>query len=242
MNYIYAPNRTETVKALLSEFGAIRLPRFDGMNFRKLGKIVTFTPGDTIINWGAHVPPIEGVNVLNSNIIYGSQLSVNTNRVSHYMRNIGIIVISVEQFADLGNYYKCLQTVSEGGAIKNGELVAYKEFEGYGTRCYRFTKQYKLHVFNNEAILVGTKETVKNADKRYRYNYENKDIPGKVILAAVEYAKLLKLDFAVINVGTVDNSVIIRKVITGPELDSEHTLLYSKYIRNWMDVSKMQLE
>jgi hypothetical protein len=194
------------------------------MNFRKLGKIVTFTPGDTIVNWGAHVPPIEGVNVLNSNVIYGSQLSVNTNRVSQYMRNIGIIVIPVEQFGDLGNYYKCLQTVSEGGAIKNGELVAYKEFEGYGTRCYRFTKQYKVHIFNNEAILVGT------------------NIPGKVILAAVEYAKLLKLDFAVINVGTVDNSIIIRKVITGPELDSEHTLLYSKYIRNWMDVSKMQLE
>jgi hypothetical protein len=64
--YIYCPRKSEGAFELVKALDAQRLRRFDGLNF--WDKKARFHPakGDVIVCWGASVPEMEGLRVLNS--------------------------------------------------------------------------------------------------------------------------------------------------------------------------------
>src|SRR5688572_33445485 len=76
--YVYAPKLTTGVEELIGILQAKRLVRHDGMHFLYRGTPIEFAPTDAIVCWGAHIPPIQNVPVLNANVEYPTLLQLNT--------------------------------------------------------------------------------------------------------------------------------------------------------------------
>src|SRR5688572_14103869 len=66
MTYVYCPRRSNGAFELVKALGAHRLRKFDGIDFWDKQKRYELKEGDIVICWGASVPEIEGVRVLNS--------------------------------------------------------------------------------------------------------------------------------------------------------------------------------
>lgn len=213
--YVYAPKLYPGTRELIEKLQAKRLLMHDGMRFLNRGVPIDFKSSDVIICWGQHVPPVDGVTMLNASFQYTDQISINT-RLGKILKTTGLAAFDLmpmlekEYVAELQRY----QAFKNGSSKKkkysplNG-MVPFKEFYGYGSRTYTFSKITKLTMFGGEALT----------------NAESKDVS-----VAQTTMKALGLDFAVLTFGMVGEIYVLIKVITAPELDKNGVDLYAKHI------------
>lgn len=248
MIYIYDPLQSTTGLALVAAVKGKLLRFHDGLNFVSKGKPISFQKDDLIICWGRHVPQVAGVSMLNSNLEHVTQLQVNRhlinvvhNIVATPMQKEGIFTKSplvatrLLRYPNITIYHDDLLTLRDGNL---GKLTygPYKEFPGWGSeRVYSFSDSYKLYLFNGKCVYSEKWLAVKRRNRTDKlYVYE----PVAAVLPelAEPFKKImlgLKLDFGVITVGVYKNNIIIRKVITAPELSTDTIQMYADLFKGY---------
>ena len=236
MIYVYAPTASEGCLNLIKSLDAIRLRKFDGMQFLQKGRPVTFISDDTVICWGVHVPKLRDATVLNSSLAYPNQFEINSRM--YRIENIGP-VLRLIQYTSQTHYTNDMSNKARGLLKNESGMVPSTEFVGYGMPYTAVRTEYSLHVFK-DSVIHGTQTTrvlgqpsVSNVSKA----------PAKVVTAALNAVKVIGLDFAKVTVATLDNNLIaIRKILTAPSLDAPELVdAYTKSFKSLL-ATKQQIE
>jgi hypothetical protein len=211
--YFYAKTPTAGLGDLISRLNAQVLRKHDGMHFLRKGVPVEFSPHDSIVCWGAHIPPIKAVRVLNAKLEYPTQLELNVNGLRK-LRKLGKMAFALQTLS-LANWKKLLPVEDKDwypvGAKYTFPTISLREFEGYGVSYYRFKSVSKSIVFCGK-IIAG------NDNNGY----------------ALESAKDLGLDFGELWYGFNAEGAYLLKVITAPHLDTAGVELFKRYIEAWV--------
>jgi hypothetical protein len=247
MIYVYAPRLRTGTMGLIKELNAIRLKRFDGMQFWRRGQRVVTRYGDTIICWGQTLPLISGTRVLNSSDC--------------------LLTPSEEQFLISSHggrytmtYRECFGVSCNDGIPKtHGGYLISPDHSNCITRFFRAEEEYKIHVFNGRVILSGVKvikpgmrlardqDTWLSNQKELAHpwfrsqqagwitQYEGFASSAGVRRAAKDTIATLGLLFGVVNVFQCSDYLVIRSVEKGPSLDDSGVRLYAQAIRKYLE-------
>lgn len=201
--YVYAPILFEGSKDLIEALGAKWLRKHNGMHFIHKGRPMQFDNGDLIVCWGAHIPKISGVKIVNASAKFHNQIILN-EQAEQLLSFDNIKAVNLMKFDSDAAYLTALSRIAKYGILRYTDnystLIPTKTFFGYGTRYYGSCEsESKIYCFE---------DTILACD-----NY----IEGNLEIAKAAL-KCLRLDFAKI---TINSNGIIRKIVTSPCLTSE---------------------
>jgi hypothetical protein len=237
--YFYAPKLERGNRELIQALGAKRLIRFDGMDFWFRGNRIVFTKGDVIICWGAQLPPISGLTIINSNTKHFTDQSFNDG-------SIGL------------NYFGVLplMAIPPGTPIIDNKITMHGNtyvpsgrFPGYCTRFARhITSDLLLHVFNGKVIYAETKTATKRANRWYRSEstgFERTPVDLSTLserlleMVTYEVTNNLKLTFATVHLGAYgkhsdDYTAYWLPMVTAPKLSNELVTVYAEAFNTFL--------
>lgn len=208
--YVYAPILQVGTREFITQIGAKRLVKHDGLHFINKGTPVDLGGGDAVICWGGMVPAIPHVPILNASLTYRNMFDINyKGAVSSANKGHNVFIMApfkspyYEQ--DLALQRDCWWPK----VAKSGSLVALAEFKNFGIQYYPFDLVEKSLIFNNKTIL------------------------GQTVPSIVEYVDQLKLNFAEVYYGIRNGLPYILKVITAPRLDESNMSQMVTMIKTW---------
>lgn len=227
--YLYAQKDTEGLIGLLSELGAIRLRRFDGMRFWRQGKPLQFNKGDVLIGWGYMPPKLEGVQVINPFTKYVNDSALNIGKQIPIEKSVGVPCAAMEPYVNQHSYQKALKQFQEQGFEKfaktANELIPVKEANGMFTYLIQAAEKHiKVHVIGGQVVRVA----VAGNDGKY------KGVPSHGIQDyAVQIVNALGLQFGVVTFLSTKNNrqTYVRKIVTAPKLSDEDIRAYGQAFR-----------
>lgn len=258
--FVYAPEIKKGTMELIEALGAKRLNRFDGMRFTNKGKPTQFDPQDAIICWGACVPPIPGIKVFNSNLLYPNEKQLNMN------------LRGLRPYLPKGWTAYDLVPITEGASKADeyyyydgnyGAVVLSKDYKGYCSIFSSKPADYRFTVFANKIIKAEVKIPTKllyDPNKHTNYNptklahywyrtLETNWVYRDITETNVEYAENAKtiidglgLNFGIIyisgsSIGIRDTlTPIVRKIKLAPELDKDNVNQYTTLLKTWLGV------
>lgn len=260
--YVYAPVLNDDAAQLLEALDAKRLRRFDGMRFVNKGMPILFDEKeDTIVCWGAHVPPIGKLRIFNKSLEFANRLILNTNLRKIPFKKAGWHLAEMNPCPNArereGHYY--------ASDPEWGNVVSQPDFPGYAQPLYTGKVEYHVTMLGTEAGTASEKVPTlkqynpdfttynpeKHAHKWYRTpktGWKSSKIEPNSIPTVCSVAKGLmeatELDFAVIhflctntdayNPGGFGSS-IVRKIDTAPALDTPDKLAFVvSAIKTWI--------
>lgn len=218
--YIFAPKIYPGTLELIEALQGKRLVKHDGMQFLQKGKPMRFDKADVIICWGQHVPPVDGVLMLNGNYRWTTQQEINIRMASigNLSENVNAAIIAITRM-QMSQYITDLEILRANGGIVSREPANYhvpcEDFPGFGSRYYAFTHQTKVTLFVGKEIVTSGAS------------------PNLVSISR-GLLNLLQLDFGVISVGMLGAIHTIRKINTAPALNKDGVELFSKHITKWI--------
>jgi len=220
--YFYAPTLVEGTRELMTALDAKRLVRYDGMTFRSKGKPVTLAKGDVVVCWGAHVPEIAGIKVINASDKFTTELSINKELVAFPFlvpNSYGVEYSYNPVFCNMQDRTKLYKD-------KNIGSVYLTKYPGYVTAYIAMDKDYRIFIANG----IFVKTQVRTGNKTYKTTFEDID-PLKIYnftTAAREFTCKFGLDFCAVDVASFRNSygpvIAVRKVVSAPKLPDAATV------------------
>jgi hypothetical protein len=217
--YFYAPRLYIGTAELIHALNGKRLVKHDGMHFRYKGTPITFGKSDAIVCWGAHVPPVDGVLMLNGSYKHQSQLALNMSMSNMPQTHNDIVPISIRAINPVSYAQVIAENFTPEGKLKGRPAcgyVAYAEFPGYGVEHHRFTRHAKVTLFDGKVIGSGKPNELEvNASRQM-----------------LEHFGLL---FGTVSVSMLGTTAVIRKIITSPTLDAEDVKTFAQSINHWLD-------
>lgn len=244
--YIYCPRPSDGALELVKALGARRLRRFDGLNFWDKRAKFHVAPGDSIVCWGAAIPDIDGVSVLNSDNYDFSKLD------------------EIKRLTDAGVYtVKVGQKVSDYGEVMLGRKIYHQgglDLLDKGTRAdyyvvkETFTTEYRVHSFAGRSIRAGVKVArrgfepcaeaawkpgllhpwIRSYDGGWIISYTGFASTPKLRTLAARAVKALGLTFGAVDIGENHHGTLkVLEVNRSPGIEGGTTAAYVRAINRW---------
>lgn len=263
--FVYAPVIKEGTRELIEALGAKRLSRFDGLNFIHKGTPLAFNEKkDTIVCWGASVPPTGKLRIFNNHLTFSSHIQMNTA--------IGNMVPP-----EAG--WRFIPMLDSPVRMQPGQLYAKAQlgmhvmpFEGsarLSQQLQRSSQEYRISYFGGTVVKAEKKYPIFNkiydpisgikyepdsmshrfirskaAGWEWRECKETLDNIPKVVSSL---QKKLGLDFFVVSIlasakdGNINKNAMIggvynfiRKITTAPKLSPMDVTLYKHLLYDWI--------
>jgi len=244
MIYIYSRIFDSDVIDLCRSLDALRLGRFDGIDFWKRGSRVKLDPKDIVVCWGDHVPDLEECRVLN----HGKRLDEYSN--SFLLRRAGVHTIT---YTDYKFGPEAVPVLRPGQ--KEPTLWMYKE---------DFVNEIVIHSFQGKSIRAGQKvikdgfkatgpkdKWVEGGNwahpwiKSERWGWTTSYAGFKSTSPQRELAhkavKVLGLTFGVVTLGECRGGELkVIGVKSRPSLDNGGVPIYMKAINRWIETKDVE--
>lgn len=253
MIYVYCPRKSTGAFELVKELGGQRLRRFDGIDFWNKGARVRLEPNTTVVCWGTTLPPIEGVDLLNS-----MEESFSKFEQGKILAKKGVPTVELRNPDDhsmeayLGAGYYPRSNYHTGGT----DLLKVPDHIDFYTKKEKFTKEVRIHVFDGRSIRAGEKipregfkkcseegwkpnmdllhPWVKSYDGGWKISYNNFESTSDMRGVAVKAVKALGLTFGAVDLGQrADGTWLVLEVNTSPGLEGGTIHSYVRAIQSW---------
>lgn len=250
--YIYCPRKSQGALELVQTLGAKRLRRFDGMDFWDKQKRFELAEGDIVVCWGAHLPELDGVKVLNA-----LDRVVNKSDELTKLVQAGIPTVraykSVPRGVDRSLVFPRIAEHTGGQ-----DLLHTPAYPDYYILKEDFVREYRIHSFNGKSIRAGQKEVrpgftlvqkaedwkpnanlahpwVRSYDGGWRINYDGFKSTAKMRGLAHNAVKALGLTFGAVDIGETANGILkVLEVNRAPGLEGNTVQSYARAITKWI--------
>lgn len=240
MTYVYCPHRSNGAFELVKALDAHRLRKFDGMDFWDKRKRYTLNPGDVIICWGATIPELDDVRVLNS-----LEQPLGPFKEWEKLMNMSVPTISIGRGKPVpSTLVPRLQRI----------LTAVDPL--YYIQKENFTAEYRIHSFDKRSIRAGVKVPregftvcsenewqvdsnlahpwVKSFLGGWKVDYDFKSTSELRKLAHVA-VKTLGLTFGAVDIGMrADGKLKVLEVDRAPRIEGGTVASYTRAITRWI--------
>lgn len=167
MIYVIGKSSIEGLDELCQKLGAMRVRKFDGLNFWVSRQNLQLNPGDFVIPWGISIPEIDGMNIINPT--GDATLSTEFGQLQRILSK-GINTISAykahTRFVGARGYLP-----RKFGHTGGSDLINPPANPDYYTIQVNFKKEYVVHVFSNRTILAGEKVPIEGFCLRTIHGY-----------------------------------------------------------------------
>lgn len=259
--FVFCPRKSTGALELVKALNGKRLRDFDGKSFwdKKAKRKVRLSEGDILICWGAQVPEIDGVKVLNAN-----PNPVNKRKEIEILVEHGVPTVAIAQTnksnPKVNSVYMPRSMYHSGGL----DLLGIdKRRVDYWVKRESLTNEYRVHSFDQKSIRAGIKVPrdgfvavpdgkiwlpnkgwyhpwIRSFDGGWRIKYDGfqtKGMPnGKELRNLAHQAvKSLGLTFGAVDIGQRDNGqLIVLEVNTAPGIEGGSLQAYVKTIEKWI--------
>lgn len=254
--YVYCPRPSNGALELVRALNASRLRRFDGEHFWDKRKRHALKEGDVIICWGAIVPELDGVRVLNS-----ADGPMNKKEELEIFKKKGIPTITVYQRiekAPAGEILLPRKIRHEGG----WDLLVTPDVPDFLVLKENFVNEYRIHSFAGKSIRAGIKVPregftviqndkdwkadsnlvhpwVRSFDGGWRINYEGFKSNARLRKTAHAAVAALNLTFGAVDLGeTKDGTIKVLEVNRAPGIEGNSVATYVRAINRWIEGKK----
>lgn len=254
--YIYCPRRSQGALELVHELGATRLRRFDGLDFWDRNRRKEVPEGSVVICWGAHIPDLDGIRVLNS--------SPEMMTKERELRLISTHVHCVQVFnnGDAEEYKRAYPNrllARSNWHIGGDDLLNPPARGDYYTFRLDLKKEYRIHSFADKSIKAGEKVVrdgftlvtdpaqwkansqlahpwVRSFDAGWRIRYDNFRASSKLRQTAHAAVRALGLTFGAVDIGEdSDGTLYVLEVNRAPGIEGNTIQAYVDAIREWIE-------
>jgi hypothetical protein len=256
--YVYSPNPSNGARDLTAALGGTRLRTFDGMDFWRRNRRIAFQPEDLIICWGAPVPELDGVRMLN----HGAKMTKFSELKK--LQQSGLMTPQPERWASSG-----IARIPDGWVGRSNNHVGGADLlnptgrADYLTSKLTLTREIRVHSFDGKSIRAGQKiprdgfkETyshdewvqrnrageavyhpwVRSFDGGWRINYDNFKSNRLMRETARLAISHLDLTFGAVDMGfDSGGNLYVLEVNRAPGADPPTLDAYTKAIRRWLD-------
>lgn len=254
MIYVYCPRRSQGAFELVKALNGTRLRDFDGMNFWNKGKKFPLVEGDVVICWGAQVPEIDGIRVLNA-------LDSPMNKLNEIkkLQEHGIPTVTYSEKKMSPSSYRTWVPRSrhhQGGA----DLLGLDDHAHYWVVKENFTREFRIHSFDGSSIRAGVKVPregfvsvpegqawqpnsnmihpwVRSFDGGWRIKYDGFQSTPKLRALAHGAVKALGLTFGAVDIAEVGDGLGLKvlEVNSAPGIEGGTLAAYVRKINSWLE-------
>lgn len=251
MLYVYCPRKSNGALELVKSLGANRLRRFDGMHFYDGKRRFSLVEGDTLVCWGATVPELEGVRVLNSS-------PARLNKLSEIRALQAAGVKTVQLHAEVGKRQDEVILPRSANHQGGRDLLVTPDLPDYYVRKEALVREFRLHSFAGRSIRAGVKQPregfqpateaewkpesnlyhpwIRSYDAGWRVNYEGFQSEGKMRKIAHAAVTALGLTFGAVDIGEKQLGVlIVLEVNRAPGIEGGSIQTYTRAIQRWLN-------
>lgn len=248
--YVYCPRKSNGALELVTALEAKRLRRFDGMDFWDRRKRFELEEGDAIVCWGAPLPELDGVRVLNC-----IDKTVDKSMELALIQNAGIPTIRTYQKVPKGTDPTGLipRVIHHSGGA---DLLHTPKYPDYYVVKENFVKEYRIHSFEGRSIRAGEKilrdgfdlapseaawklgmahPWIRSFDAGWRVNYDGFKSTAKLRRIAHTAVKALGLTFGAVDLGETPQGIIkVLEVNRAPGIENNTVQSYVRAINRWV--------
>lgn len=239
--FVYCPRRSSGAFELVKALDAHRLRKFDGIDFWDKQKRYELKENDVIVCWGASIPELEGIRVLNS-----LDQPLTAFEEWHKLVNFGVPTTNI------GRGKPTLYPL-----VPRSHRLLHAIDPAYCITRETFTTEYRVHSFDKRSIRAGIKVPregftscleaewrhdsnlchpwVKSFEGGWRVNYDGfKSTPDLRKLAHKAVAAL-GLTFGAVDIGLrVDGGMKVLEVDKAPRIEGGTVFSYVRAINRWV--------
>jgi hypothetical protein len=254
MLYVYCPRKSEGALELLRALNAQRLRKFDGIDFWDKKKRFQLKEGDQVICWGAVLPELEGIKVLN-----GVDKPVSKYKELERLSrsNVPVIGFYTTVPKNLINSKLILPRIDKHQSGR--DLIVRPRFPDFYTLKEDFVNEYRIHSFNGKSIRAGIKVVrdgftvapkeedwklgttlahpwIRSFDAGWRVKYDEFKSNGKLRKLAHMAVKALDLTFGAVDIAEREDGVLrVLEVNRAPGIEGNSVLSYARAIKKWLE-------
>ena len=241
MTYVYCPHRSNGAFELVKALGAYRLRTFDGMDFWDKRKRYELRDGDIIVCWGASVPDIEGIRVLNS-------LDQPFTAFTEWERLSGFGIPVVGLGSGTPPKYTLVPRLQRQLFEINPKFYIQRE---------TFVNEYRIHSFDKRSIRAGVKVPrdgfipcpekewradaglfhpwVRSFEGGWRVSYDGFKSTSDLRKLAHKAVTALGLTFGAVDIGVQDDGRLkVLEVDKAPRIEGGTIASYTRAITRWI--------
>lgn len=253
--YLYCPKLSGGALELAKSLGIQRLRRFDGKDFWNKKSRFRLHDGDVIICWGATIPELDGVRVLNGRENPMDKYK-ELDKLSHNVPVVQVIPFSAKYLKYPEQYIGRLRNHQGGHDL----LFGTKQPDYFVTK-ERFTNEYRIHSFAGKSIRAGIKiprdgfkpiddeskwkpglvhPWIRSFDGGWRINYDNFQSNAKLRKLAHLAVKTVGLTFGAVDIGERQDGkgYMVLEVNTMPGIEGGSVAAYTRAINKWITGAK----
>lgn len=259
--YVYSAHPSNGARDMTKALEAVRLRKFDGMDFFRKGRRIIFAPTDVLVCWGSTVAEFDGPRIINA--------APRMNKYEELVRlrdsNINCPVVerwNVSRSGAIPSGYLGRSLYHSGGADFNLSRADHRI--DYLTGKLDLVEEYRIHIFDGKSIRAGLKQVrdgftrledeldyharkrggeaniahpwVRSFDHGWRINYDNFKSKAEQRDIARRAVAALGLTFGAVDVGRDStNTYYILEVNRSPGADPPTIESYARAIRRWIE-------
>ena len=256
MLYVYCPRKSNGAFELVKALDAQRLRKFDGIDFWDRHRRHKLNDGDVVVCWGASVPDIEGVRVLNSAGMEGVN-TVYTDNDRLGRNNIPTVAIYPSNYPRHSSLLYRLYDSHSGS-----DLLQKVTKPDYQVQKELLKEEYRIHSFDGRSIRAGIKVPregytacleadwrpdaglvhpwVRTFDAGWTVNYTFQSTPELRNLAH-KSVKALGLTFGAVDIGRrQDGYLKVLSVKRAPSIEGGAVTAYVRAVTRWIAEDKKE--
>lgn len=247
--YVFCPRKSEGAFELVKALGAVRLRRFDGMDFWDKNRRFKLSPEDAIICWGANCPDLDGVRVLN-----GSSGLVNKYEEIMTLSRAGVPTIGIfPKNPGRPGWYARTENHIGGSDLLSGLVQG-----DYWVQRDTFVNEYRIHSFAGRSLRAGRKVIregfrpmpesqawrpdahmahpwIKSFDGGWRIRYDGFQSTAAMRSVAHMAVKALGLTFGAVDIGEKEDGTFrVFEVNRAPGIEGNTIASYAEAIGLWL--------
>ncbi len=262
MMYVYCPRKSTGALELVKALGARRLRDFDGKTFWDKKRKFRLSEGDVVVCWGAQIPEIEGVRILNC-----LENPINKLKEIQLLSDHGVPTVGVS-LSDRSNPKYGVKMVPRSIYHTGGTdlLGLGGRRTDYWVTKENFESEYRVHSFNQRSIRAGIKVVrdgftqvqegqwkpnanlahpwVRSFDGGWRIKYDgfSSGAVNGLRNVAHQAVKALGLTFGAVDIGrrASDGTLVVLEVNTAPGVEGGTLEAYKKAITKWVEEGTKQ--
>lgn len=238
--YVYCSRPSESAFELAKQLEGIRLRKFDGMHFWKRGKRLTLPERSKLVCWGAALPEIPGIDVLNGGPVVGKgKAALLFNRAK---------IPSVKVWTDCRfGRLKPEALPRLNNHVGGNDLLNPPDYPDFYVLKENLVAEYRIHSFFGKSIRAGVKVPrdippgnvhpwIRSFDGGWRINYDQFKSSKQMRLLAAKAVKALGLQFGAVDLGlTYEGVLMVLEVNRAPGSEGGTLDAYKRAISGWAE-------
>ena len=260
--YIYCPRRSTGALELVRALEAVRLRRFDGIDFWDKNRRLQLPKGSTVVCWGSHLPELEGHKVINR-----MDKQLNKQEEAYALQRAGVSTVTVVATSE-GRMDAINKIVSMGYIPRLNNHVGGDDLLVKLKRCDYFVqkldivKEFRIHSFDGRSIRAGEKHPregftpvataaewkpnaglvhpwVRSFDGGWRIVYDGFQSTAPMRTLAHNAVKALGLTFGAVDIGQLSNNkLVVLEVNSAPGIEGGTLAAYVRAFQRMIKEGK----